>query len=164
MESLLSTSECGKSTKNSFQASHSGPPGAAKKQKKITRTSALTGRPRARTPSSLTSAAVFSITGAHPALRFFPPPLAVFKETWQPVLPVYISQNKPKKPTWCTNHGLQSCMQHVQPSLIRLMSCCMQHTPACITCMHSRSTQITEYGGFYCRFEFARKPPPLCHS
>ena len=33
MESLLSTTECRKSTKNSFQASHSGPLRAAKKQK-----------------------------------------------------------------------------------------------------------------------------------
>ena len=40
------------------------------RSKKMTRTSTLTGRPRARTPSSI-SAAVFLIAGAHPALRFF---------------------------------------------------------------------------------------------
>ena len=149
MESLLSATECRKSTKNSFQASRSGP----QRSKKITRTSTLTGWPRARTTSSSTSAAVFSIAGAHPALRFFPPPFTVVKETWQPVLPVYTSQNKPKKPTWCTNH--------VQPSL---MSCCMQHTPACITCMHSRSTQITGMVTSIVVLRFARMPPPLCHS
>ena len=33
--------------------------------------------PRARTPSSSTSAAAFTIAGAHPALRFFPPPFTV---------------------------------------------------------------------------------------
>ena len=119
MELHLSTAECRKNTKNSFQASRSGP----QRIKKITSTSTLTGRPRARTPSS-TSAAVFSIGGAHPALRFF---LCLLQLSRRPGNLFYLftpDKNKPKKPTRCTNHGLQTC----------LMSC-MQHTPACITCM-----------------------------
>ena len=56
---------------------------------------------KARTLSSSTLAAGFSIAGAHPALCFFPPPFTVVKETWQPVLPVYTSQKQAKNPTWC---------------------------------------------------------------
>ena len=139
MESLLSTTEYRKSTKTASKLHAQGRSGP-QRSKKITRTSTLTGRPRARTPSSPTSVAVFSIAGAHPALRFFPPPFTVVRETWQPVLPVlHQSKLAKKSPRVCTNHGLQTCMQHVQHSLMS----CMQHTPACITCMHSRSTQIT---------------------
>ena len=96
MKSLLSTTECRKSTKTASKLhtqGHSGP----QRSNKITRTSTLTGRPRARTLSSSTSAAVFSIAGAHPALCFYPPQFTVVKETWQPVLPVYTSQRQPKK-------------------------------------------------------------------
>ena len=98
---------------------HSGP----QRSKIITSTSTLTGRPQARTPSSSTSASVFSIAGAHPALCFFPLAFTVVKETWQ-LLPVYTSQKQAKKPTWYTNLGFQTCMQ---PDVL-------QHTPACITC------------------------------
>ena len=38
---------------------------------------------------------------------------------------------------------------------------CMQHTPACITCMHSRSTQITGMVTSIVVLRFARTPPPL---
>ena len=88
MVSLLSTAECRKAPKTASKLHAQG----RKEAKKITRTSTLTGRPRARIPSSSTSVAVFSIAGAHPALRFFPPPFTVVKETWQPALPVYNSQ------------------------------------------------------------------------
>ena len=40
----------------------------------------------------------------------------------------------------------------------------MQHTPACITCMHSRSTQIAGMVTSIVILRFARTPPPLCHS
>ena len=36
--------------------------------------------------------------------------------------------------------------------------------PACITCMHSRSTQITGMVTSIVVLRFARTPPPLCHS
>ena len=87
---------------------------------------ALIASKKARTPSSSTLAAGFSIAGAHSALCFFPPPFTVVKETWQPVLPVYTSQKQAKKAhvvlrTLAFKHACS------------LMSC---STPACrITCM-----------------------------
>ena len=39
----------------------------------------------------------------------------------------------------------------------------MQHTPACITCMHSRSTQIIGMVTSIVVLRFPRTPPPLCH-
>ena len=73
---------------------------------------ALIASKKARTPSSSTLAASFSIAGAHSALCFFPPPFTVVKETWQPVLPVYTSQKQAKNdPRGVANLGLQTCMQ-----------------------------------------------------
>ena len=40
---------------------------------------------------------------------------------------------------------------------------CMQHTPACITCMHSRPTQITGMVTSIVVLMFARTPTPFCH-
>ena len=37
------------------------------------------------------------------ACAFFLRHLQLSRRTWQPILPVNTSQNKPKKPTWCTN-------------------------------------------------------------
>ena len=69
----LSVEKAPKTASKLHAQGRSGP----QSSKKITRTSTLTGRPRTRTPSSSTSAAVFSIAGAHPALRFLPPPFTV---------------------------------------------------------------------------------------
>ena len=41
---------------------------------------------------------------------------------------------------------------------------CMQHTPACVTCMLSRSEQITGMVTSIVVLRFTRTPPPLCHS
>ena len=90
MESLLSTAECRKSTKNSIQVSRLGPLRAPKKQKNHQDFDA--DGPAASKDTFFFDFGDFSIAGAHPALRFFSPPV---KETWQPVLRVYTSQNKP---------------------------------------------------------------------
>ena len=67
---------------------------------------------KARTPTSSTLAAGFSIAGAHPALCFLPPPFTVVKETGQPVLPVYTSQNQAKKAHWwCCEPCPSTCVQ-----------------------------------------------------
>ena len=107
----LSVEKAPKTASKLHAQGRSGP----QRSKRVIRPSTLTGRPRARTPSSLTSTAVFSIAGAHEALSLFPLPFTVVWETWQPVLPVYTSQNKQKKATWCVNQGpgLQTCMQPV---------------------------------------------------
>ena len=72
----------------------------SKKKKKKTQTCvavvALITSKKARTPSSSTLAAAFSIAGAHPALCFSRPPFTVVKETWKPVSLVYTSQNQAK--------------------------------------------------------------------
>ena len=119
----------------------------------------LTGQPPARTPSSSTSAAVFPIADAYPALRFFPPPFTVVNETWQPVLPVYTSQKQAKK-AHVVYHGVRTMAFKLACSLMS----CMQHTPACTTCMYSRSTQITGMVTSIVVLWFARTPPPLCQS
>ena len=150
----LSVEKIPKTASKLHAQGRSGP----QRSKKITRTSTLMGRPRARTPSSSTSVAVFSIAGAHPALRFFLRRLQLYRRPGN-LFYLYTSQNKPKNPTctWCTNHGFQTCMQ---PSLMFFM----QPKPACNTSMHSRCTQITGMVTSFVVLRFARTPPPLCHS
>ena len=120
-----------KSKKKGSQNVHPAPKMRAKIQKTTptcVAVVALIASKKARTPSSSTLAAGFSIAGAHPVLCFFPPPFTVVKETWQPVLPVYTSQKQAKKAHVVLNLGLQTCMQ---PDLMF----CTCSTPACITCM-----------------------------
>ena len=119
-----------KGRKKGSQNVHPAPKMRAKiKKKKKTQTCvavvALIASKKARTPSSSSLAAGFSIAVAHPALCFFPPPFTVVKETWQPVLPVYTSQKQAKKAhvvlrTLAFKHACS------------LMSC---STPACSSCM-----------------------------
>ena len=96
MESLLWATDTAKSKKKGF---HPAPKMHTKIKKKNAnmRSRCSPDREQEGKPSSSTSAAGFSITGAHPALCFSPPPFKVVKETWQPVLPVYTSQKQAKK-------------------------------------------------------------------
>ena len=68
MESLLSATQCRKAPKTPSKLQAQGSSGL-QRSKKITQTSTLIvkGQPRARTPSSSTSVAIFSMAGAHPA-------------------------------------------------------------------------------------------------
>ena len=115
MDSLLWATNTAKSKKKRLSKRSPSSENARKDPKKTptcVAVVALIASKKARTPSSSTLAAGFSIAGAHSALCFFPPPFTVVKETWQPVLPVYTSQKQAKNnPRGVANLGLQTCMQ-----------------------------------------------------
>ena len=149
-----------KAPKTASKLHAQGRSGPQRSKKKITRTSTLTGRPRARTLSSSTMAAVFSIAGAHPALRFFLRHLQLSRRPgnlFYLFTPVKTSQKSPRGVRTmglAFNHACSlSCKLHAAHAM-----------PACITCMHSRSTQITGMVTSIVVLRFARTPPPLCHS
>ena len=145
-----------KSTKNSFQASCSGPLRAAKKQKK---SSGLrrwrAGREQGHLLIGLRRPSSRSLVLIQPCI-FFLRPLQLSRRPgnlFYLFTPVKTSQ---KSPRGVRTMGL--AFKHA------CSLSCMQHTPACITCMHSRSTQITGTVTSIVVLRFARTPPPLCHS
>ena len=140
-----------KKQQKSFQASCSGPLRTARKQK-ITRISTLIGRPWARTPSSSTLAAVFSIAGAHPALWFFLSPFTVVLETWKPVLAVYTSQKQAKKKAHLVNEPW--------PSNIHAACCVAAHA----SLHHLRTFANHWLVTSIVALKFSRTPPPMSHS
>ena len=136
MDSLLWATDTAKSKKKGSQNVHPAPKMRAKIQKKTPTCVAVVvviASKKARTPSSSTLAAGFSIAGAHSALCFFPPPFTVVKETWQPVLPVYTSQKQAK----ITHVVLRNLAFKHACSLIRCLAARQPVSPAC------RSTQTT---------------------
>ena len=155
MESLLSTTECRKSTKNSFQASCSGPLRTAKKQKNHQDFDA-------DGPAASKDTFFFDF-GGRLLDRWCSTSLALFSSA------IYSCQGDLATCFTCLHQSKQA----KNPRGVRTMglafkhACslsCMQHTPACITCMHSRSTQITGMVTSIVVLRFARTPPPLCHS
>ena len=158
MDSLLWATDTAKSKKKGSQNVHPAPKMRAKIQKKTptcVAVVALIASKKARTPSSSTLAAAFSIAGAHPALCFSPPPFTVVKETWKPVLPVYTSQKQAK-----TAHVvLRTCGPW--PSNMHSAWCLAARQPASPAC---RSTQTTGFVTSIVVLRFARTPLPLWHS
>ena len=134
MESLLSTTDCRKSTKNSIQASCSGPLRAAKKHKKkspgLRRWRA--GREqghlllRLRRPSSRSLALIQPCAFSSAIYSCLGDLATCFTCLHQ--------SKQAKSPRDVRTRGL--AFKHA------CSLSCMQHTPACITCMHSRSTQL----------------------
>ena len=151
----LSVEKAPKTASKLHAQGRSGP----QRSKKITRTLTLTGRPRARTPSSSTSAAVFSIAGARiQPCAFSSAIYSCLGDLATCFTCLHKSKQAKKAHVVCEPWAWPSKFKHA------CSLSCMQHTPACITCMHSRSTQITGMVTSIVALRFARTPRPLCHS
>ena len=148
MESLLSTAECQKSTKNSFQASRSGPQ-RRKKSPGLRRWRA--GREQGHLLLRLRRPFSQSLVLIQPC-AFFLRHLQLSRRPGNLFYLVTPVKSKPK-----SAHGVRTlAFKHA----CGLMSCSTRQ-PASSAC---RSTQITGMVTSIVVLRFARTPPPLCHS